>query len=416
MDIMEDLQWRGLLHQVTDQDGLGRRLQSGRITLYNGLDPTADSLTIGNLVPVLVLRRFQLAGHAPIALVGGGTGLIGDPSGKSEERGLNPEETVAAWTENIRKQVEPILDFEAPGNPARIVNNFDWLTSVKAVDFLRDVGKHFPVPYMLAKDSVASRLQSGISFTEFSYMVLQAYDFLQLFETRNCELQVGGSDQWGNITAGSDLIRRCTGKKSYGLTHPLVTRADGGKFGKTEAGTVWLDPQRTSPYQFYQFWINADDQSALHYLRFFTFLDQDAILDLEAATRSHPERREAQRTLARETTTLIHGRENARKAEKISHALFYQELHELEEDEIEQGFNHVPSYTMEESGTPLLDLLVAARVSSSRRQAREDLGNGAIYVNGSRCTEAKRTMRKKDGLHGKYIVIRRGKNKYFLIK
>ena len=416
MDIMEDLQWRGLVHQVTDKEALARRLQSGPVTLYNGLDPTADSLTIGNLVPILVLRRFQLAGHVPIALVGGGTGLIGDPSGRSEERGLNPQETVAAWTEKIKKQVEPILDFNAAGNPAQIVNNYDWLDSVKAIDFLRDVGKHFPVPYMLAKDSVASRLQSGITFTEFSYMILQAYDFLQLCETRNCELQIGGSDQWGNITAGSDLIRRCTGKKGYGLTHPLLTRADGGKYGKTEAGTVWLDPQRTSPYQFYQFWINADDQRALDYLKFFTFLERDAILDLEAATRSQPGKREAQRTLARETTTLIHGRENARKAEKISRALFYQELEELEEDEIEQGFNHVPSYTMDEGGLPLLELLVAARISSSRRQAREDLGNGAIYINGSRCTETNRTMHKKDALHGKYIIIRRGKNKYFLIR
>ncbi len=416
MNLLEDLKFRGLIYQITDQDGLAQRLQSGPIALYNGFDPTADSLHVGSLLPVLLLRRFQLAGHHPIALVGGGTGLIGDPGGKAEERALNARETVEEWSAKIKLQLEPFLDFSAAGNPAQIVNNYDWLGAIKAIDLLRDIGKHFPVPYMLAKDSVASRLDTGISYTEFSYMVLQAYDFLKLHQTHDCELQTGGSDQWGNITAGSDLIRRILAHKVYGLTCPLVTQADGTKFGKTESGTVWLDPQRTTPYQFYQFWINADDQSVISYLKYFTFLTRDAINAFEEETRQHPEKRQAQTRLARELTTLVHGSEATRKAEKISRALFYGELEDLEEDEIKQGFNDVPSHTMEEPELGLVDLLAQARISSSKRQAREDIKTGAIYINGERCTEMGRLMRKEDGLHRKYIVVRRGKNKYFLVK
>ena len=414
MDILEDLQWRGLLYQSTD--GLPQRLKSGPITLYSGFDPTADSLTIGNLLPILVLRRFQLAGHSPIALVGGGTGLIGDPSGHSEERGLNTEETVAAWTDKIRRQVEPILDFEVATNPAKMVNNHDWLGEIKAIDFFRDVGKHFPIPYMLAKDSVASRLADGISYTEFSYMTLQAYDFLRLLQDHQCELQIGGSDQWGNITAGSDLIRRATSKKAFGLTNPLVTKADGGKFGKSERGAVWMDAEKTSPYQFYQFWVNSDDKSALSYLRLFTFLNRKEIGEIEDVTRSQPEKREAQRRLAAEVTATVHGKDAAKTAEKISQALFYGNLQELAEAEIQEGFNDVPSYSMQDEELNLVDLLVTAKVSSSKRQAREDIKNGAIYVNGERCTELDRAMRKAEGLHGKYLVIRRGKSKYTLIR
>ena len=414
MDILEDLQWRGLFYQSTD--GLPERLKSGPITLYSGFDPTADSLTIGNLLPILVLRRFQLAGHSPIALVGGGTGLIGDPSGRSEERGLNTAETVAAWTEKIRRQVEPILDFEVATNPAKVVNNHDWLGEIKAIDFFRDVGKHFPIPYMLAKDSVASRLAAGISYTEFSYMTLQAYDFLRLLQDHDCELQIGGSDQWGNITAGSDLIRRATSKKAFGLTNPLVTKADGGKFGKSERGSVWMDAEKTSPYQFYQFWVNSDDESALNYLRLFTFLGRKEIGEIEEVTRSQPEKREAQRRLAAEVTSTVHGEATAKTAEKISQALFYGNLQELAETEIEEGFNDVPSYSMQDEESNLVDLLVTSKVSSSKRQAREDIKNGAIYVNGERCTELDRAMRKTEGLHGKFLVIRRGKSKYTLIR
>jgi len=415
MNILEDLEFRGLVYQITDRDGLAERLQRGPVILYNGFDPTANSMQIGNLVTILMLRRFQLAGHVPIAVVGGGTGLIGDPGGKSEERVLNPRERVAEWTGSFKKQLELYLDFEARSNPAQIVNNYDWLDEIRAIDFLRDVGKHFPVPYMLAKDSVASRLETGISYTEFSYMVLQAYDFLMLNRNHGCELQTGGSDQWGNITAGTDLIRRVSGGKAYGLTCPLVTQADGTKFGKSESGTVWLDAAKTTPYQFYQFWINTEDASVVDYLKFFTFLDPDEILELEEATRQLPEKREAQRRLAQEVTTIVHGAEATRKAEKISRALFYGELQDLAEDEIQQGFNDVPTYRMEEPELSLVDLLDNARISPSKRQAREDIENGAIYVNGERCTEMERVMRKADGLHGRYIVIRRGKQKYFLV-
>jgi tyrosyl-tRNA synthetase len=417
MTFLEELDFRGLIYQVTDREGLDRRLQEGPITLYGGFDPTADSLTIGNLVPVLLLRRFQLAGHKAIALVGGGTGLIGDPGGKSQERTLNTRETVAAWVEKIRRQLEPFLDFTAATNPAKLVNNLDWLGNMGALDLLRDVGKHFPVPYMLAKDSVASRLETGISYTEFSYMILQSYDFLKLNELEDCELQVGGSDQWGNITAGSDLIRRTGGGKSaYGLTCPLLTTAQGEKFGKSEGNSIWLDAARTSPYQFYQFWINADDGDVVSWLKIFTFLSKDDIVALGEATERDPGKREAQRVLAREVTTLVHGDEATAKAERISAALFYGDFGELQIDEIEQGFDGVPTHTVGESGQNLVELLVEAGISSSKRQAREDVGNGAIYINGNRCTDLDRSMRTADGLHGKYIIIRRGKNKYFLIK
>ena len=415
MNLLDDLEFRGLTHQLTDRDGLAERLQRGPITLYNGFDPTADSLHVGSLLTILLLRRFQQAGHKPIALVGGGTGLIGDPGGKAQERTLNPLEVVQEWSGKIRTQLEPYLDFEATGNPAQIVNNFDWLGQIKAIDLLREVGKHFPIPYMLAKDSVASRLESGISFTEFTYMILQAYDFMALHRSHQCELQTGGSDQWGNITAGSDLIRRSSGAKVYGLTCPLVTKADGTKFGKTESDTVWLDPQRTSPYQFYQFWINTDDLSVMTFLKFFSFMPKEEILALGAATEEHPEKREAQSQLAREMTTLVHSSKAARKAEKISTALFYGNLGDLEVDEIEQGFDDVPSHTMEQPELRLVDLLVEAGVSSSKRQAREDVLNGAIYINGERCTEIERVIRPADGLHRKFVVIRRGKNRYFLV-
>ena len=415
MNILDDLQNRGLLYQVTD--GLEERLrQPEPLTVYAGFDPTADSLQIGNLVTVLLLRRFQEAGHVPIALVGGGTGLIGDPGGRSEERVLNPAETVAEWAEKIRAQLEPYLDFNARTNPAVLVNNYDWLGKAGAIDLMRDVGKHFPVPYMLAKDSVASRLEVGISYTEFSYMVLQAFDFLQLNERFGCEAQLGGSDQWGNITAGVDLIRRSAGRRAYGLTCPLVTRADGSKFGKSEGQTVWLDGSLTSPYEFYQFWINADDASALNYLKIFTFLGPGEIEALAEATAENPGRREAQRVLAREVTALAHGRDAAGKAEKVSTALFYGNLGELEEDEIELGFHDVPTWGMSDPELGLVDLLVAAGISPSKRQARQDIGSGAIYVNGERCTELDRVMRTRDGLHGKYLVLRRGRSKYFLIR
>ncbi len=419
MNILEDLTFRGLLNQSTD--GLEQRLQQGPITLYNGFDPTSNSMQVGNLVAILLLRRFQLAGHTPIALVGGATGLIGDPSFKNEERTLNPAATVQEWSELFRRQLEPYLDFEVKSNPARIVNNYDWLGRLNLIDFLREVGKHFSVPAMLAKDSVKSRLETGISFTEFTYMILQSFDFLQLYETHGCELQTGGSDQWGNITAGVDLIRRIgslqgTENRAYGLTCPLVTKADGTKFGKTESGTIWLDGSRTTPYQFYQFWINAEDQKVIDYLKFFTFLDHDAIRALEQAVAASPGEREAQRTLAREVTQLVHGAEAARKAERISQALFSGALDELAADEIEMGFQDVPSYRMAEDQVPLIELMVAAQLVPSKRQARQDVQSGAVHINGKRCTDLDHVVRRQEGLHGRYFILRRGKKNYCLVR
>jgi tyrosyl-tRNA synthetase len=297
-----------------------------------------------------------------------------------------------------------------------VVNNYDWLGGMGMIDFMRDVGKHFPVSYMLAKDSVDSRLQSGISYTEFSYMVLQAYDFLKLNEAYGCQLQIGGSDQWGNITAGIDLIRRSSGNKAYGLTGPLVTKADGTKFGKSEGGAVWLDAAKTSPYDFWQFWINAEDQKVVDYLKVFTFLEHDEIRQLEESMQSAPEKREAQRALADEVTALVHSKEAAQQAQRISHALFYGEFSALGEEEILQGFHDVPTHSMETKSLPLVDLLVEAKVCSSKREARQDVQNGAIYINGDRCTELDRTLGTGDGLHGKYLIIRRGKKKYTLVQ
>ena len=414
MNLIPDLEFRGLIYQATDLDGLGQRLSANPITLYCGFDPTADSMTVGNLVPILMLRRFQLAGHKVIALAGGGTGLIGDPSGKSEERQLNTGDTVAEWTEKVKGELGRFLDFDGP-NPAVMVNNYDWLASVSAIEFMRDVGKHFPIPYMLAKESVDSRLQTGISYTEFSYMVLQAYDFLVLNEKYGCELQTGGSDQWGNITAGTDLIRRASGNKAYGLTCPLVTKADGTKFGKTEDGAVWLDADKTSAYQFYQFWINAEDQKVIDYIKIYTFLEKDAIMQLEETVRDAPEKRAAQRSLAGEITTLVHGADAAHSAEKISHALFYGEFNDLAADEILAGFHDVPTHEMEQAELGLVDLLVTAKISSSKREARQDVQNGSIYINGERCTELDKQLRPQDGLHGKYLIMRRGKKKYTLV-
>jgi len=415
MDLLTDLEFRGQIYQNTDSEGLAERLAEGPITAYCGFDPTADSMTVGNLATIMLLCRVQRSGHRAIALVGGGTGLIGDPSGKSEERSLNTGDTVAEWSDNVRGELERFLDFDG-SNPALVVNNYDWLGDIQMIDFMRDVGKHFPISYMLAKDSVDSRLQSGISYTEFSYMVLQAYDFLKLNEAYDCQLQIGGSDQWGNITAGIDLIRRSNGNKAYGLTGPLVTKADGTKFGKSEGGAVWLDAAKTSPYEFWQFWINAEDQKVIDYLKVFTFLEHDAIRQLEESVQNAPEKREAQRTLADEVTALVHSKEAAQQAERISHALFYGEFGALGENEILQGFHDVPTHSMETESLPLVDLLVEAKVCSSKREARQDVQNGAIYINGDRCTELDRTLGTGDGLHGKYLIIRRGKKKYTLVQ
>ncbi|GGJ06278.1 tyrosine--tRNA ligase 1 [Alicyclobacillus cellulosilyticus] len=417
MDLMTELEWRGLVYQVSDRDGLAKALAAGPVTVYGGFDPTADSLHIGNLVLILTLRRFQLAGHRPIALVGGATGLIGDPSGRTTERALNAAETVAAWSAKIRRQLERLLDFDRPGNPAAIVNNYDWIGDLGVIAFLRDVGKHFSLNYMLAKESVATRLERGISFTEFSYMLLQAYDFLNLFRTEGCRLQIGGSDQWGNITAGLELIRRVEGADAFGLTHPLVTKADGTKFGKTADGAVWLDREKTSPYQFYQFWMNTDDRDVVRFLKYFTFLSPAEIEELAREVEVHPERRAAQRALAREVTRLVHGDEDAARAERISQALFSGDVRQLSAEELALGFADVPSVTLARGqARPLLDVLVEVGACSSKRQAREDIRNGAVSVNGVRVADLEAQVTEADALAGEYVVLRRGKRNYFLVR
>lgn len=413
--ILQDLEFRGLINQMTDEEGLQKLLSEESVSLYCGFDPTGDSLHIGHLLPVLMLKRFQVAGHKPIGLVGGATGMIGDPSGKKAERTLNTTETVRMYSERIRTQLLPFLSFEGE-NAARVVNNFDWTGELDVITFLRDIGKNFGLNYMLAKDSVASRLDAGISFTEFSYMILQSYDFLKLYQDHNCKLQIGGSDQWGNITAGMELIRKTEeDSKAFGLTVPLVTKADGSKFGKTEGGAVWLDPEKTTPYEFYQFWINTDDRDVVKYLKYFTFLSKEEILELEKQFNEAPEQRAAQKALAAEVTKLVHGEKALDQAIKITEALFSGSVKELTADEIKQGFKDVPTFTLNEAEMGLVDVLVAAKISPSKRQAREDVQNGAVYVNGDRVQEVAKVLSKLDAIEEQYIIIRRGKKKYHLI-
>ncbi len=416
MNLLDELEFRELIYQNTDREKLDKRLSEGPITLYIGFDPTADSLHIGNLLQILLLHRFQLAGHRPIVVVGTGTGLIGDPSGKKSERKLNPEQIVEEWAAKIRLQLERFLDFDSQSNPARIVSNYEWLGELELISFLREIGKHFPIGLMLAKDSVKSRLEEGISYAEFSYMILQAYDFLRLYELYGCQLQAGGSDQWGNITAGIDLIRRKLAKPAYGLTLPLVTTADGVKLGKTEVGAIWLDAERTTPYQFYQYWINVADQDVLKFLKQFTFLDKEALIELEAEVADKPWERVAQRTLAREVTRYVHGPEALESAEKISQSLFYGRISDLASGEIEEALNDVPTRRITVSDEiKVVDLLVQAEVTSSKRRAREDIQNGAITVNDKKVTGRNSRLTLADRIANKYIVIRRGKTRYFLV-
>ncbi|MES9683166.1 tyrosine--tRNA ligase [Gottfriedia acidiceleris] len=414
-NILQDLEFRGLINQMTDEEGLQKLLSEESVSLYCGFDPTGDSLHIGHLLPVLMLKRFQVAGHKPIGVVGGATGMIGDPSGKKAERTLNTADTVKMFSERIRTQLLPFLNFEGE-NAAKVVNNFDWTGELDVITFLRDIGKNFGLNYMLAKDSVASRLEAGISFTEFSYMILQSYDFLKLYQDHNCKLQIGGSDQWGNITAGMELIRKTEeDSKAFGLTVPLVTKADGSKFGKTEGGAVWLDPEKTTPYEFYQFWINTDDRDVVKYLKYFTFLSKEEILDLEKQFNEAPEQRVAQKALAAEVTKLVHGEEALDQAIKITEALFSGSVKELTAAEIKQGFKDVPSFNLSETEKGLVDLLVEAKISPSKRQAREDVQNGAVYVNGDRIQDVATVLTKQDAIEEQFIIIRRGKKKYHLV-
>ncbi|WP_062354955.1 tyrosine--tRNA ligase [Bacillus kwashiorkori] len=416
MNLLEDLQFRGLINQITDEEGLTELLTTQKIKLYCGFDPTADSLHIGHLLPILMLRRFQQAGHHPIALVGGATGLIGDPSGKKAERTLNSADVVSEWSNRIKEQLSRFLEFDNVENPAKMANNFDWIGKMDLITFLRDVGKNFGLNYMLAKETVQSRIDSGISFTEFSYMIMQSLDFLMLYKNENCRLQIGGSDQWGNITAGLELIRKSVDDaKAFGLTIPLVTKADGTKFGKTEGGAIWLDPEKTTPYEFYQFWINTDDRDVTKYLKYFTFLSHEEIIRLEEETKLAPEKRVAQKTLAEEMTRLVHGAEALQQAKKITEALFSGNLKELSATEILQGFKDVPSHKVETDSIGLVDLLVDAKISPSKRQAREDIQNGAIYINGDRITDLSYIITSESKIEGQFTIIRRGKKKYYLI-
>ncbi len=416
-ELLKDLQFRGLVNQVTDEEGLTELLEKEKINLYAGFDPTADSLHIGHLLPILTLKRFQLNGHHPIALVGGATGLIGDPSGKKAERTLNTTDIVQDWSDRIKGQLSRFLDFDAKENPAIIENNYNWIGSLDVISFLRDVGKNFGINYMLAKDSVKTRIESGISFTEFSYMILQSYDFLKLYQNNNCKLQIGGSDQWGNITSGLELIRKSEeNAKAYGLTIPLVTKADGTKFGKTEGGAIWLDAEKTSPYEFYQFWINTDDRDVIKYLKYFTFLSKQEIEQFEEEVKQAPEKRLAQKALAEEMTKLVHGEADLERAVIISAALFSGDIKQLTADEILEGFKDVPSTKVEEAEIGLIDLLIHAKISPSKRQAREDISNGAIYINGERVQDLEKIISTEDKIGGQFTVIRRGKKKYFLIR
>ncbi|HEV3369513.1 MAG TPA: tyrosine--tRNA ligase [Acidimicrobiales bacterium] len=416
--LSEDLVFRGLIHQVTDP-ALPSRLDAGGLTVYIGFDPTADSLQLGSLLQLCTLRRFQLAGHRPIALAGGATGLIGDPGGKTEERAMLTREVLDAYLDGIRPQLGKFLDLSS----ALILDNSAWLSSITAIEFLRDVGKHFTVNQMVAKDSVRSRFErpdQGISYTEFSYMLLQAYDFLRLHLDHGCDLQVGGSDQWGNITMGIDLIRKVCQDEVWGLTTPLVLKADGTKFGKTETGTVWLDPDRTSPYAMYQFLFNSPDDVVGSYLRYFTFLSHEEIEALDAETADHPERRAAQRALARSVVGLVHGDDEVKKAEAAADALFTDEIAELTEEMLLAATEDAPTTERPRAeladGLSLVEALSDAELVASRSEARRTIEGGGVYVNNQRQTDLERQLGTPDLLHDRYILLRKGKREVHVLR
>ena len=417
MNLLQELKWRGLIYDIINEEELAKRLEEGPITLYCGFDPTADSLHIGSLLPIITLLRFYKAGHNIIALTGGGTGLIGDPSGKKAERALNPFETVQKWSSLFKKQLSRFFDFD--NKRAFCVDNFEWLSKITVIDLLRDYGKHFSVNFMLGKESVRSRLEDGISYSEFSYMILQSIDFLTMYQdpVLKCEMQIGGQDQWGNITLGMDLIRRVVGSdaKVYGLTMPLITKADGTKFGKTESGTIWLDANKTTPYEMYQFFINVADDDVIKLLKYYTFLTQDEINALEGKVKTEPHLREAQKVLAREVVTFVHGREAYEQAVKISEALFSGNIKELSVEEIAQGFKDVPSVEIE-GDINIVDVLVMVNAASSKRQAREFLTNGAISINGEVVKDFDFVISKENAIVNQFTVVKRGRKNYYLIK
>ena len=423
MGIIEELEWRDLISDCTDREGLQERLAKGPITLYCGFDPTADSLHVGSLVPLLALRRFQLCGHHPIAVAGGATGSIGDPSGKTAERQLLTHELLKANIEGVKVQLGSFMEFEGVENAAQLVDNADWTAPLSFLDVLRDIGKHFKVNAMVSKESVRARMEDrdvGISYTEFSYMILQALDFHHLCETQDCELQIGGSDQWGNITAGIDLIHRKQNRQAYGLTLPLITNADGTKFGKTESGAVWLDVNRTSIYQFYQFWVRVDDRDVVRYLKYFTFLSRDEVEELASQHEAEPHARIAHKALAREVTALVHGEEAVTEAIRASEILFGGELEGITEATFREVAGEVPTCELSTDrfggeGLWLPELLHEAGLAQSRGQARKDLKGGGVYVNGKRIDDEQHKLTASDLMFGKYVLLRRGKRNYAVV-
>ena len=422
MNLLEQYKWRGLLQDATE--GAAHAFESDNRVAYIGFDPTAASLHVGSLLPIMGLVHLQNAGHSPVALVGGGTGLIGDPSGKVDERQLLTKERAEENAAGIHGQLEHFLDFEVKSNPARIANNLDWLGALSMVDFLRDVGKHFSVNALLGKESIRRRVDdpdAGISFTEFSYLLMQAYDFLELHDRLGCTVQMGGSDQWGNVTAGIELIRRVHGARAYGVTFPLLTTSSGNKFGKSEDGTVWLDPELTSPYRFYQFWLNTDDVDAVRYLKFFTLLSPQDIEELEAASAGEPHRRITQRALAADVTRRLHGETGLTRADQATEVLFGGEISGLAAEEIRDIFSDVPSTELARDaltgeGMPLVDLLVAIGVASSRGDARRSIEGGGVYVNNHRVSDPAASVTTEDMLAGEFVVMRKGKKSYHLVR
>ena len=416
MHIFDELKERGLIFQTTDEEALRQELEEGQVSYYTGYDPTADSLHLGHLVAILTSRRLQLAGHKPYALVGGATGLIGDPSFKDAERSLQTKETVEGWVKSIQGQLAGLLDFENGQNKAEMVNNYDWFSDISFIDFLRDVGKYFTVNYMMSKESVKKRIETGISYTEFAYQIMQGYDFFILNQKHNVTLQIGGSDQWGNMTAGTELLRRKADKTGHVITVPLITDASGKKFGKSEGNAVWLNADKTSPYEMYQFWMNVMDDDAVRFLKIFTFLSLDEIEEIRKQFEAAPHERLAQKILAREVVTLVHGEKAYQEALNITEQLFAGNIKNLSVKELKQGLRGVPNYQVQaEDNLNIVDLLVTAGVVNSKRQAREDVQNGTIYVNGDRIQDLDYTLSDADKLENELTVIRRGKKKYFVL-
>ena len=416
MHIFDELKERGLVFQTTDEEALRKALAEGNVSFYSGYDPTADSLHLGHLVPILVMKHLQLAGHKPYALVGGATGLIGDPSFKDTERSLQTKDTVEGWVRNIQAQVSRFLDFENGDNKAEMVNNYDWFSDISFIDFLRDVGKYFTVNYMMSKESVKKRIETGISYTEFAYQIMQGYDFFELNRQYDVTLQIGGSDQWGNMTAGTELLRRKADKTGHVITVPLITDATGKKFGKSEGNAVWLNADKTSPYEMYQFWMNVMDADAVHFLKIFTLLPLDEIEEIGKQFEAAPHERLAQKILAREVVTLVHGEEAYKEALNITEQLFAGNIKNLSVKELKQGLRGVPNYQVKvDDNLNIVEMLVTAGIVNSKRQAREDVQNGAIYVNGERIQDLNYTLTDADKLENELTVIRRGKKKYFVL-